>query len=253
MLNYIRTWRGDLGCPLILSSLIHSIGIFLLLSTVPPASKQRPIVIEFIGDLKDDSDHLSQKAEPKPVAEQSKPVLKAETPSFLAEAKEQVQEESPVSVPVEEKPIATPSIEAITQPSVETGRWPISDTPPGDLYNEEKGGGTGTESTGDQGSDGDSPETAKNRYLKEHFAYIRDLVMKRLSYPAAAKRMGWEGKVVVSFVVEEDGHVSDVKVIEGSGFGVLDRNAVETIKKSSPFPKPPVRAELAMPVVYRLR
>jgi protein TonB len=250
MLNYIRTRRGDLGCPLILSFLIHSVGIVLLLSTVPPASKQMPIAIEFIGDLKEDSDLPSQKAEPKPIEEQGRPVPKAESPSPLAEAKEQVQEESPVSVPVEEKPIAAPVNEAITQPSVETGLWPVSDAPPGHLHNEGKGGGTG--SAGGQGSDGDSPEIAKNRYLKEHFAYIRDLITKNLSYPPTARRMGCEGKVVVSFVVNEDGHVSDIKVIEGSGFGILDKNAVETIKKASPFPKPPVRAELVMPIVYKI-
>ncbi|OGW20041.1 MAG: hypothetical protein A2077_04645, partial [Nitrospirae bacterium GWC2_46_6] len=41
---------------------------------------------------------------------------------------------------------------------------------------------------------------ARARYLKEHFAYIRDLIMKSISYPRIARKMGWEGKVVVSFV-----------------------------------------------------
>lgn len=97
-----------------------------------------------------------------------------------------------------------------------------------------------------------STESEKNRYLKEHFAYIRDAIMKNLSYPPTARRMGWEGRVVVSFVVNEDGHASDIRIVEGSGFGILDKNAVETIKKASPFPRPPVRAEIVMPVAYRL-
>lgn len=98
-----------------------------------------------------------------------------------------------------------------------------------------------------------STESAKNRYLKEHFAYVRDAIMKNLSYPPTARRMGWEGKVLISFVVSEDGHVSDIKVIEGSGFGILDRNAIETVKKASPFPKPPIVAELVIPIVYKLK
>jgi protein TonB len=99
---------------------------------------------------------------------------------------------------------------------------------------------------------GNSEEKARMIYLKEHFGYIRNTIMKNLSYPHMARKMEWEGKVTVSFVVCENGYVENLKVLETSGFGLLDKNAVETIKKVSPFPKPPVRAELIMPIVYRL-
>lgn len=89
-------------------------------------------------------------------------------------------------------------------------------------------------------------------YLKKHFSYIRDLIQKSLLYPKIAKAKGWEGKVLVSLVVFEDGNIADIKVTESSGFALLDKNALETIKKASPFPKPPVKAELTLPIVYRL-
>lgn len=73
-----------------------------------------------------------------------------------------------------------------------------------------------------------------------------------MTYPKIAREMGWEGKVTVSFVVYENGHVDGIKIIESSGIGILDKNAVETIKKVSPFPKPPVKAELIVPIAYRL-
>lgn len=92
----------------------------------------------------------------------------------------------------------------------------------------------------------------KARYLKEHFVYIRDRIMKHLSYPDMARRMGWSGRVMVSFVISEDGHVNNIKVLESSKFGLLDKNAVETIKSASPFPRPPVSAEIILPIVYRL-
>lgn len=95
-------------------------------------------------------------------------------------------------------------------------------------------------------------EGMKQGYLKEHFAYIRKIVQKHLSYPKIARQKGWEGKVTVSFVVYESGHVENVKVLESSGFGMLDKSAVETIKRVSPLPKPPVRAELIIPIVYKL-
>jgi protein TonB len=99
---------------------------------------------------------------------------------------------------------------------------------------------------------GSGAQQQKDRYLKEHFAYIRDTVLKKLSFPAMARKLGWSGKVTVSFVICADGNVEDLRVVESSGFGLLDRNALETIKKACPFPRPPVRAELIMPVVYRL-
>lgn len=93
---------------------------------------------------------------------------------------------------------------------------------------------------------------AKAVYLKEHFVYIRDLIMKNISYPHMARKMGWMGKVTLSFVICESGDAEDIKIIESSGFAILDKNAVETVKKALPFPKPPLRAEIVIPVVYRL-
>ena len=56
----------------------------------------------------------------------------------------------------------------------------------------------------------------------------------------------------IAFFVCEDGGVNDVRVLESSGFGLLDTNAVETVKRVAPFPNPPVRAEIRMAITYRL-
>jgi protein TonB len=65
--------------------------------------------------------------------------------------------------------------------------------------------------------------------------------------------MGWEGKVVLSFIVRENGSIDDVKVIASSGFPVLDENASETIARTSFRKKVPVRLYVLLPVEYRLR
>jgi len=101
-------------------------------------------------------------------------------------------------------------------------------------------------------SGGNSIEEARQRYIKEHFSYIRDIITRNLSYPYMARKMGWSGRVTLSFIVSESGAAMDIKILESSGFDLLDRNAVETVKKVSPFPKPPVRAEVIIPIVYRL-
>ena len=84
------------------------------------------------------------------------------------------------------------------------------------------------------------------------FAWIRDAIQHAIAYPATARRMGWEGKVVVAFQLLPDGSVRDVRVVQGSGHAALDRGAIDAVRNASPFPRSPVEAEVITPVVYRL-
>ncbi len=116
-------------------------------------------------------------------------------------------------------------------------------------------GGKGTGGTGGTGKGygiGDSEEYMKKKYLKEHFRYIRDLIMQHITYPLLARKMGWKGQVTVSFVICEKGTVERIRIIKSSGHKILDENVESTIREVQPFPKPPVRAEIIIPVVYRL-
>ena len=98
----------------------------------------------------------------------------------------------------------------------------------------------------------DTPSQWYPLYLKKNFFYIRDLIQKNITYPRVARQMGWQGKVTVSFLILNDGRISNIKVKQSSGKDILDNNAVETIKRASPFPPPPVKAEITVPVVYAL-
>lgn len=49
-------------------------------------------------------------------------------------------------------------------------------------------------------------------------------------YPAEAKRNGMQGKVVARVMVESSGTVSEVEIVQTSGFPVLDRAAVEAAR-----------------------
>lgn len=93
---------------------------------------------------------------------------------------------------------------------------------------------------------------ARQRFLKEHLGYIRELITKRLFYPPMARRMNWSGKVVVAFSVAEDGSVDTVRVAESSGFPILDQSALETERRVAPFPKPPVRVEIVVPISFKM-
>jgi periplasmic protein TonB len=97
-----------------------------------------------------------------------------------------------------------------------------------------------------------APEESRAAYLKEHFANIREKITENITYPHMARKMGWRGKVKIAFVVCEDGGVNDVRVIDSSGFGLLDRNALDTVKNVAPFPRPPIRAEIRVVITYQL-
>jgi len=97
-----------------------------------------------------------------------------------------------------------------------------------------------------------NPTFLREQYVKANYSYIRDVVERRTSYPSIARKMGWEGKVLVAFTICNDGQVEDIRIIKSCGFKALDKNAIKTIKQCAPFPKPPVRAEVTLPITYRL-
>jgi protein TonB len=116
-------------------------------------------------------------------------------------------------------------------------------------------GGDGKGGTGrgrGKGIGGAVREDYRARYVREHFQYIREMILKHLVYPPLAKKMRWQGDVIVSFIVTRNGCAEDIRIVKSSGYRILDTNVMETIKEIQPFPKPPVRAEIIIPVSYRL-
>ena len=50
-------------------------------------------------------------------------------------------------------------------------------------------------------------------------------------YPFIARQLGYQGKVKVAFIVDKEGVVKSVNILCGSGIPVLDRAAVNAVKK----------------------
>lgn len=121
----------------------------------------------------------------------------------------------------------------------------------------EAGDAVSTASAGNRGATGRSGARTLN-YLgsggadERNFSFIRDKIMQGIVYPDRARRMGWEGMVTLSFTVLENGSIDDVKVVNSSGFPILDENARNTIAKTNLKRKVPVRLYVLLPVEYRL-
>lgn len=103
----------------------------------------------------------------------------------------------------------------------------------------------------DNGAGG--PANEERQYLRQNFDHIRSLIMRNLSFPAGARKLGWTGKMRVSFIIREDGGVEDITIVSGSGHEVLDMNVVAAIRRTAPFPEPPVKAQFILPIAYSLK
>ncbi len=99
----------------------------------------------------------------------------------------------------------------------------------------------------------ESVESYQERYREENLSIIREAILSYLRYPPIARRMGWEGTVLIRFTLLPDGRLGESRVEKGSGHKVLDRSALEAVKLAhKDFPKPREKVTLVIPIVYRL-
>jgi len=82
-------------------------------------------------------------------------------------------------------------------------------------------------------------------------------LQENIKYPEEAKELGVQGKVFVTFVVEVDGSITDVRVLRGIGAG-CDEEAIRVVK-SMPKWVPgkqrgvPVRVQFNLPIKFTLQ
>jgi len=86
---------------------------------------------------------------------------------------------------------------------------------------------------------------------------FREYINKNLRYPEIAAENGIQGRVILSFVVETDGRVSNVRILRGVD-PALDREAIRVVE-SSPKWQPgmqrgkPVRVSFNIPIIFVLQ
>jgi len=80
-------------------------------------------------------------------------------------------------------------------------------------------------------------------------------IMNEIDYPEMARMAGIEGRVVVQFVIDENGNVINPKVIRGIGGG-CDEEAVRAIKTAKFIPGLqrgiPVKVRYSIPITFSL-
>lgn len=62
---------------------------------------------------------------------------------------------------------------------------------------------------------------------------------KYKNYPKIAQMRSWQGEVVVELLLDGNGNLKSKKVLKGSGYDILDKEALAMVDKAAPFPPPP--------------
>jgi protein TonB len=97
---------------------------------------------------------------------------------------------------------------------------------------------------------GESPDRVRATWQKDLIAHIN----RHKLYPVRHSLAG--ANILVTFVLDETGHVLSSRIVEGSGDSSFDEAALSMIQRSDPVPKPPALIvqgglEFTLPVVFK--
>lgn len=94
----------------------------------------------------------------------------------------------------------------------------------------------------------------KNRVL----GTLKTMFSKYFSYPELARRRGLSGDVTLGFHIAVSGQLHNIHIVKSSGYGLLDRSAVKTLKRINAIKMPASTinwqgVDMQLPVSYRLK
>ena len=244
---------------ILVSLLIHAILVFSFVSLKPEGSfKTRDVVKINLSRVvleKETEVHREPKVvkkikRAKPKRRDRKPVFKPK-PKRVKKTPVKEAPEKPQPAPVVEKRAVQEEIKAedvvkATTPAPEEIAKPVEEYEYVSSY---------PVGLGEEEDEEEIEETTgyQEEYIEENLSLIREVVAGFLKYPPVARRMGWEGTVVVSFYLTPEGVVKEEKIEKSSGYELLDRNALRVIRLASrEFPRPEREVVVVLPIVYRL-
>jgi len=265
---------------LALSLLIHALlfGSFLLLKPKPKEEKEKIITVSLEEDFKKEfkppveEKKIIQKNEalpktkpspkveekkiveqketlpppqpaPKPQPEKPKPIIKPELEAPKQEA-QKPQEKQSTQQPTQQNPPQIQPTQTTQQTQPAATQTPKTEPTPIDL----------SKGRPDQFKQPEKKEEDIDGYLKELIRYLNQQARERDLYPPIAKRLKIEGQVIVRVTINEDGTIDEnsIKIVDSSGYNVLDKGAIEILKKLQPYKKPPKRITVEIPIVFQI-
>lgn len=235
---------------IVCSILLHALLAITLPNFKIDLSKDKPIQLEI---------EIQKPAEPEPVAvikpaqpiEQPKPEVKKPVPikkiiepkpitktvQAPSPVKEVEQVEPPVEIPVDAQP--SPTVIAVA-PKAESAPVAVIAPPVAESVKAPE----------------NSPAEVDNA-LGEYGNLLGRAIAKHKQYPRIAQTRGWQGDVLLDLKLDGNGKVLSATIRQGSSYEVLDKQALEMVRKASPFPAPPEALRnrtfnITVPVSFKL-
>jgi len=196
---------------IILSLIIHA--LFLMKFQISNFNLTPQPVVDIIFNteiVKQSIPRVIPQPKPKPITK-PKPIEKPKSIPKPIEEPIPEQVVDPVSEPIVE-PIIEPVVEPISE-SVETNEIP---------------------QTTEQAPTSPNPQVVNNysNLLRAHIA-------KHKKYPRIAQRRKMQGEVIIAIQIRGDGSLISKNIQKSSGHSVLDKEGMNMMEKSKPFPVPP--------------
>lgn len=214
-----------------------------------------PLVIRYISGIMPEEEKFKQTevilAPPPPISKEDTPPPPAEPPRPKVD---QVKFPPPVVVPAEKvKDEEPPTVEELKK--ADPGQKDIKGDPDAEIKIDEPVGKEEVKVTEDNSVHDFATVEVLPEFPGGEIAF-RKYLNKAIRYPPVASENNISGKVILGFVVEKDGRITDIKVLRGIGGG-CDEEAVRVLKQA-PAWKPgiqngrPVRVTFTLPIFFQL-
>ncbi|MTI59356.1 MAG: energy transducer TonB [Firmicutes bacterium] len=77
---------------------------------------------------------------------------------------------------------------------------------------------------------------SKSQIPESYFQIVLSKIAAAQRYPQYARDQGFEGEVLVEFIIKGDGELGKIKVINPTGHPSLDQESMAIVKRAAPFP-----------------
>lgn len=82
---------------------------------------------------------------------------------------------------------------------------------------------------------------------------IRAAIEKKSKMPDLARQRGYEDKVVIAFLLDTKGEISQIEIVRESQYQVLNKAALKALKRAcKSFPKPEQPVHITIPINYTI-
>ena len=101
-----------------------------------------------------------------------------------------------------------------------------------------------------------SPEVVKQA-TDSYTNQLTKAIAKQKKYPKIAQMRQWQGEVLLNIEIDPQGNLVKADILEESRYKILNNEAIDMVKRASPFPQPPEELRLKnftvlVPISFKL-